>query len=313
MKVLSLCDGMSCGQIALTQLNIPIEEYYAAEIKDIAIKVTNKNFPNTIQIGDLNKVSFKDGVLYSEKGEFSVGCFDLVMFGSPCQSFSIAMRTEGRIGLEDKKRSGLFLECYRILKEVNPTYFFVENVATMKNEDRDILSNMLGVKPIKIDSAIVAPCYRKRYYWTNIPIQDKFPYKEINLQDILDYGYTNKKKGTALLASDSRPLTTPVKMFYRANKHGFTNLIYKSKEHFEQCKNYFDTHYKELSAKEVPVDETDIFDGVRYLNQKELERCQTVPEGYTDCLTRNQAADVLGDGWTIDIIKWFFSFFIDKY
>jgi len=107
---------------------------------------------------------------------------------------------------------------------------------------------------------------------------------------------------------DCRPLTTPVKMFHRYYKKGFNNLVFRSKEHFEKCKEYYDTHYKKLKAKQIPVGETNVFDGVRFLNQNELERCQTVPVGYTKCLSRNEAADVLGDGWTVDVIAHIFSF-----
>ena len=119
LNVLSLCDGMSCGHIALDQAGFKVNKYYASEIKNIAIKVTNENYPETIQIGDVNKVSYKGGVLFTENGEYSEK-FDLVIFGSPCQSFSIAIPSEMRIGLQDMKRSGLFYECYRVLKEVNP-------------------------------------------------------------------------------------------------------------------------------------------------------------------------------------------------
>lgn len=165
MNILSLCDGMSCGQIALTQLGYKIDSYFAAEIKKTGIQVTQDNFPNTIQIGDVNKVSYENGILHTEKGDFETS-IDLVMFGSPCQSFSVAMKVDKRIGLKDKTKSGLFLECYRILKEVGPEFFFVENVASMKKEDQTILSEMLGVKPYKVNSEIVAPALRNRLYWT---------------------------------------------------------------------------------------------------------------------------------------------------
>ena len=97
LKVLSLCDGISCGRIALDKIGIEVDEYYAAEIKPIAIKVTKSNYPDTIHIGDVNKISFKDGVLYTEDKQYDVGKFDLVIFGSPCQSLSIAMKTELRV------------------------------------------------------------------------------------------------------------------------------------------------------------------------------------------------------------------------
>lgn len=308
MKVLSLCDGMSCGQLALKKLGIPVEAYYAAEIKDVAIKVTLDNFPNTIEIGDVNKVSYKDGILTTENGDFQVGQIDLVMFGSPCQTFSLAMITEHRVGLEDKEKSGLFYECYRILQEVKPKYFLMENVRSMKDKDRDFISQMMGVEPIMIDSALIAPAMRKRYYWTNIEGVEQPKKKDIPLQSILTSGYTERQKARCLTVSDSRPLTTSVKMFHRFYYKGFNTLVFKDRQHYLNCKQYYDDNYKGMAAKDIPVDETDVFDGVRYLNQLELERCQTVPEGYTKILTRNEAADVLGDGWTIDVIAHILSY-----
>ena len=227
MKVLSLCDGMSCGHIALDRVGVKVDQYFAAEIKEIAIKVTKYNYPDTIHIGDVNEVSFKDGVLYTENGNFEVGHIDLVMFGSPCQSFSIAMKTEHRIGLKDEEKSGLFLECHRILKEVNPTYFFMENVARMKKEDRDIITQMMGVEPIRINSQLVSAQLRDRLYWTNIPNVTVPTDKGILLQDILTSGYTDRLKARALLVSDSRPLTTKSKMIHRYKNTGFTTLVWE--------------------------------------------------------------------------------------
>lgn len=305
ITVLSLCDGMSCGHIALDRAGIKVKKYYASEIKDIGIKVTKANYPDTVHIGDVNKVSYSDGVLRTEYGIFDVDNIDLVIFGSPCQSFSIAMRKNKRTGLQDKNKSGLFLECYRILKEVKPRWFLVENVASMKNVDRNNISEMLGVEPILIDSATVSPLMRKRYYWTNIS-NIRILRKNITLQMILEEGYTNREKGHCLMVSDSRPLKTSVKMFHRYYCKGFGNLIFKDEEHYKKCCDYYDKHYKGMKVKDISTNETDIFDGVRYMNQRELERCQTVPEGYTSCLTRNETADVLGDGWTVDVIATIF-------
>ena len=279
MKVLSLCDGMSCCHIALDKAGIPVEEYYAAEIKEIGIRVTKDNYPDTIHIGDVNKISYRDGVLYTENGNYNVGKIDLVAFGSPCQSFSQAMKTHMRVGLKDKERSGLFLECYRILKEVNPTWFLLENVASMKKEDRDFLSECMGVQPIRINSKLVGPALRDRLYWTNIPNVTQPEDKHITLQSILTSGYTDREKARALLVSDSRPLTDRQRMMHRYRDTGFTTIIWEEK--------YND-------------------DSIRYMNQTELERCQTVPDGYTKCLTRNEAANVLGDGWTVDVITHIF-------
>lgn len=279
MNVLSLCDGMSCCHIALDKANIPVKEYYAAEIKEIAIRVTKDNYPNTIHIGDVHKITYKDGVLHTENGDYNVGKIDLVAFGSPCQSFSQAMKTHMRIGLEDKERSGLFLECYRILKEVNPTYFLMENVASMKLEDRNFITKLMGVEPIRINSKLVGPALRDRLYWTNIPNVTQPDDKGITLQSILTSGYTDRVKARALLVSDSRPLTDKKRMMHRYRDTGFTTIIWEEKGND---------------------------DSIRYMNQTELERCQNVPEGYTKCLTRNEAANVLGDGWSCDVIAHIF-------
>ena len=279
MKVLSLCDGMSIAHLALDKIRMQVDEYYAAEIKPIAIKVTKDNYPNTIHIGDVNKVHYKGGVLYTENGNYNVGHIDLMVFGSPCQSFSIAMKTDMRVGLQDKIRSGLFLECYRILQEVNPTWWLLENVASMKDEDRDILSQHMGVEPIRINSKLVCAALRDRYYWTNIAGITQPEDKGITLQSILTSGWTDREKARTLLVSDSRPLVDKQKMLHRYKK--FTTLVWEERGNDNS---------------------------IRYLNQTELERCQTVPEGYTKCLTRNEAADVLGDAFTVDVIAHIFSF-----
>ncbi len=311
LTVLSLCDGMSCGRIALERAGFKVKKYYASEIKDIGIKVAQKNYPDIIHIGDVNNVSYENHILKTESGNYAVPQIDLVIFGSPCQTFSIAIPTEKRVGLENLEKSGLFYQCNRILKEVNPTYFLMENVASMKDSDRDTISAFLGLQPIKIDSQLVAPALRKRYYWTNITGITQPEDKGILLQDILTDGYTDRKKARCLAVIDSRPNTTPIKMFHRYYSTGFTTLIFKSKEHYRQCVS----EYQRLSGGKRKITANDlngytgnVFDGVRYMNQKELEICQTLPEGYTRCLTRNKAADVIGDGWTVDVIAHIFKF-----
>ena len=283
MKVLSLCDGMSIAHIALDKIGIPVEKYYAAEIKPIAIKVTKDNYPDTIHIGDVNKISYKGGILYTENGNYNVGHIDLMVFGSPCQSFSRCMKTDMRVGLEDKTRSGLFFECYRILQEVQPTWWLLENVASMKAEDRDYLTECMGVEPIRINSKLVCAALRDRYYWTNIPGITQPEDKGITLQSVLTSGYTDREKARTLLVSDSRPLRDKQKMLHRYKK--FTTIVWEERGND---------------------------DSIRYLNQTELEKCQTVPEGYTRCLTRNEAADVLGDAFTVDVIAHIFSFINTK-
>lgn len=154
INVLSLFDGISCGHIALDKAGIPINKYYASEIDKYAIKVTNKNYPETINLGDVTTVS---GELFTEK-------IDLLIGGSPCQGFSQA----GKMKNFDDPRSKLFWEYVRILQEVKPKYFLLENVV-MKQEWQDIISEALGVNPIMIDSSLTSAATRKRLYWTNIP------------------------------------------------------------------------------------------------------------------------------------------------
>lgn len=306
LTVLSLCDGMSCGHIALDKIGIPVDKYYAAEIKNIAIKVTQHNYPNTIQLGNVSKISYKDGILYTAVGEFKVPHIDLMMWGSPCQTFSIAMKTNQRVGLENSAKSGLFYECYRIFKEVNPDYFLFENVSSMKKEDQEILSSYMGCSPVRLNAKNVSACLRDRLYWTNIPLILPFEDQHIKLENILTSGFTDREKARCLLASDDRPLTTPAKMIHRYQNMRFTTLIFKDKQHFIDCakENEQILNGQKPSAKLYDNYTGHIFDGVRYLNQIELERCQGVPEGYTSILTRNEAANVLGDGWNINVISY---------
>lgn len=292
IKVLSLFDGMSCGQIALERVGIKVDTYYASEIKETAIKVTQHNYPKTVQLGGVEQLSGDE-----------LPKIDLLIGGSPCQDLSMAMRD--RTGLKGEK-SKLFFEYLRILEETNPRYFLLENVSKMRKEDEALMSELLGVEPIEINSSLVSAQLRKRLYWTNISNIKQPEDKGIKLNDILDSGWSERDKARCLLASDSRPLTSPVKMFHRHQK--FMTLIFKSKEHYIDCKKHYGENFKGLSAKDIDNYEGDlsVYEGVRYFNQSELERLQTVPSGYTSVLNRNEAADVLGDGWTVDVIAHIF-------
>lgn len=308
ITVLSLCDGMSCGQITLAEEGIRVKKYFASEIKDIGIQVTKDNYPNTIHIGDLTKISYENGVLHTEIGDFETE-IDMVMFGSPCQTFSIACKTDKRIGLDDDMKSGLFLQCDRILKEVNPKFFFMENVASMKDDDRDFITELMGVEPIKINANKVSPALRNRYYWTNLKPKEEIKTVDIKLNDILEDGWSDRDKARNLLVSDSRPLTTPVKMFHRYFSTGFTTLIFKSEEHYKECVDEYlrlAGGKRKIAAKDLDNYTGHVFDGIRYMNQSETEKCQCVPSGYTKCLCRNDACDVLGDGWNVGVIRHFF-------
>lgn len=287
MNVLSLFDGMSCGQIALERAGVKVDNYYASEVEPEAIKVTQDNFPKTIQLGDVTKIDVSN-----------LPNIDILIGGSPCQDLSIA--SFGREGLQGEK-SKLFYEFVRILKGTTPKYFLLENVARMKKEDKDIITEIMGVGPIRIHSELVSGQLRDRLYWTNIPNVTQPKDKGINFQEVLDCGYTDREKSRCLAEIDSRPNSTPIKMFHRYYATGFTTLIFKDEKHYKDCKNHYDENFKGMKAVDIFTD-SKVYEGVRYMTQRELERCQTVPEGYTSSLTRNRAASVLGNGWTVDVI-----------
>jgi DNA (cytosine-5)-methyltransferase 3A len=168
MNVLSLFDGMSCGQIALNKISVKYDNYYASEIDKHAISVTQDNYPETKQLGDVTNIRGKD-----------LPKIDLLIGGSPCQGFSYAGK---QLNFEDP-RSKLFFEYVRILKETKPKYFLLENVR-MKKEWQDIITKELGVEPIEINSALVSAQNRVRYYWTNIPV-DELKDRKIKLTQII--------------------------------------------------------------------------------------------------------------------------------
>lgn len=170
MRVLSLFDGMSCGQLALEKVGINVDLYIASEVDKHAKQITRKNYPNTIHLGDVKQI----------KG-FDFPKIDLLIGGSPCQGFSFA----GKQLNFDDPRSVLFFEFVRLLKETKPKYFLLENVR-MKQEYQDVISEHLGVKPIMINSALVSAQNRVRLYWTNIPNITQPEDKGIILRDILE-------------------------------------------------------------------------------------------------------------------------------
>lgn len=313
MNVLSLCDGLSCGQMSFEKLGIKIDKYYASEIKEIAIKTTKQNFPNTIHIGDVNNIYYKDGTLYTDNGSFKEK-FDIVIFGSPCQSFSRAMKSDMRIGLEDEMRSGLFLQCNRILKEVSPKYFLMENVV-MKKEDENVITKLTGVNPIRINSKEITAQMRDRLYWTNIPNISKVDSKEIKVNDILREGYYPFEKARCLMKNDSHGYYngcnwTPCKRFYRWYYKAFSTMIFPSKKDYEDCLKEFKTIVGENKPTAKLFDDYngDIFNCARYLWKEERAKLQTIPEKYIKNLSEQDASDLIGDGWTVDVIAHILSF-----
>ena len=177
LNVLSLCDGISCGQVALKRLGIKEEDmnYYASEIADYSIKITMKNHPNTIQIGDMTK-------LRNEQLD-DIGYVDLLLSGTPCKSLSCTNTKNYEQGLDGSSK--LFWDFVRIKNYIKPKYFLYENVESMKDSDKDIITEALGVEPVMIDSADFSAQDRKRYYWTNIPIPEITNRCNATLKDIM--------------------------------------------------------------------------------------------------------------------------------
>ena len=283
--VLSLFDGISCGQIALNKAGISYGKYYASEIDKHAIKVTQHNCPNTLQLGSVNEIKGSD-----------LPKIDLLIGGSPCQSFSNAGLRNGFDG-----KSGLFWEFVRILKETKPTYFLLENVV-MKQEWQDIISEALGVEPIKINSSLLSSQNRVRLYWANFPIEQPDD-KGIKLIDILEN--TEMINPSAIRGRRLSQITISDK-----------NLKYKEIP-ITQClevraknqdkSNCLTTVAKDNVLTTMPIGRhPNAFKNnlpFRYYTIKEYCRLQTVPENYFDGLaSENQIRKMIGNGWNVDTI-----------
>ena len=280
INVLSLFDGMSCGQIALNKLGIKYDNYYASEIDKFAIGITKKNYPNTIHLGDVRDV----------KGE-DLPKIDLLFGGSPCQSFSNAGNGKGFEG-----SSGIFWEYVRVLREVKPKYFMLENVK-MKKEWQDIITKELGVEPIAINSNLLSGQNRPRLYWTNIPGVEVPEDKGIKLKDILEDDNL----------VDKQHLMTPKAMIYM---DGLRN----GKQRWDYHKNPLDgkaacivASFYKLSGLGV-LDYRTLGKPCRRLTPVECERLQTVPDNYTESASRTQRYKMIGNGWTVDVIAHIFSY-----
>lgn len=277
MNVLSVCDGMSCGQIALEKAGIEIDKYFASEIDSHAMKVTMNNYPNTRQLGDVNDY----------RGWF-LPKIDLMMAGTPCQDLSVIKGKDGK-GLHGEK-SKLFFTFVKALERFQPEYFLLENVM-MKQESNDIISKILGVEPVMINSGNFSAQSRERLYWTNIPFNKTLPTSSGVLKDVLE--------------SEVDP-----KYFYDQDFdfHGFDSTVcatlhIKGHDLLKRVNSPF-AKCQTLTAvcggnqqKKVLVD-----DRVRKLTPLEYERLQTVPEGYTASVSDSQRYKMLGNGWTVDVI-----------
>lgn len=285
MKILSLFDGISCGRVALERVRIPVEIYYASEIEQKPIEISKKNYPDIIQLGDVCKITKE-----------IVGEVDLLMGGSPCQSFSNA---GNRTGFDGK--SGLFWEFARLVKELKPKYFILENVK-MKQEWQDVISEELGVKPVEINSSLVSGQNRKRLFWTNIPNVTQPEDKGILLTDILqnevdEKYYLNESqiktinrnfgsKGKTIHLDDSliEKITYPSRINQKPLNIKSPTLVAAMG----------------MGGGNVPVI---IKNGkIRKFTEIECERLQTLPDDYTAGVSSTHRYKAIGNGWTVDVI-----------
>lgn len=278
LNVLSLFDGISCGQVALERAGIKVNNYFASEIDKNAIKVTMANYPNTIQIGDVRNIDVK-----------TLPKIDLLIGGSPCQDLSCC-KNDGD-GLKGKK-SNLFFEYVRILKEVKPKYFLLENVASMREDDKDTISSIIGVQPVMIDSADFSAQYRKRYYWTNIKFETK-NYKKcpLVLGDIAEEWVEEKYYyNYPLLKIDMTKQVCAIMDFKNNEMH----------------KRVFNPAFKCSTLTTCGGGNTQkkILDKgrARKLTPLEYERLQTLPDNYTACVSNTHRYSACGNGWTVDVI-----------
>ena len=289
MNVLSLFDGMSCGQIALNRANIQYNNYFASEIDKNAIKVTQHHYPNTVQLGDVTKI------------EFIASKIDLLIGGSPCQGFSFA----GKQLNFDDPRSKLFFEYVRLIDQCKPKYFLLENVV-MKKEYEDVITQYLGVEPIKINSSLVSAQNRVRLYWTNIPNVKEPEDRNISLSDILeDDSNINPSaiRGRRLYPDGKRkdydkdiPITQCLEV--RATNTNKSNCLTTVDKDNVLTTMPIGRHPNAFKDK-LPF---------RYYTLKEYERLQTIPENYTSVVSTSQAKKMIGNAWTVDVIAHIFSY-----
>lgn len=300
MNVLSVFNGFSGARVALEKAGLHCDKYFSSEIDKYANQITHKNYPDTIDLGDVTKWRDWDWVLPE---------IDLLIGGSPCQGFSLAGK---QLNFEDP-RSKLFFEFVDILNYYKPKYFLLENVK-MKKEYQDVISDLLGVEPIEINSNLVSAQNRKRLYWTNIQGVSQPEDKGILLKDILEYGFVDGKKSYCIDASYYKGGN--LKQYFEkhrrqlvfdnehsgcievgkaaVNGHDFLKRVYspcgKSPTLTAVCGGN--------QERKIAVDSKHW----RKLTPIECERLQTLPDNYTEGVSNTQRYKMLGNGFTVDVI-----------
>jgi DNA-cytosine methyltransferase len=310
MKILSLFDWMSCWQIAINRLWIKDYIYYASEIDKYAIEVTQHNYPNTIQVWDITSIKWED---FKD--------IHLIMWWSPCQWFSFAGK---QLNFEDE-RSKLFFEFVRLVKEIKPKYFLLENVKMKKKFQEIISENLFWINPIEINSDLVSAQNRKRLYWI-WESQENWTYKQVKIEQPKDNGIFLKDI-----------LEDKVDEKYYMTEKQYKNLSFESLKrlytkkaptlstmqwwHRQPKINLKDNNFTSFSQDNVFVwkdwkvptltawdwwNRPKMYDFdnmlIRKLTPIECERLQTVPNNFTSIVSNSQRYKMLWNWWTVDII-----------
>lgn len=297
LKVLSLFDGISCGMVALERASIPVEMYYASEIDEYAMKISQKNYPNIIQLGDITKLT--------QEQLLNLPVIDLLIGGSPCQSLSSSnvWLKDGEYGINGTGKSNLFWEYVRVLKILqskNPNIIFLlENVGSANTKDRNIIDEILGVKGIKFNSNLLTAQNRNRIYWSNIFFNVPSERKQLFMKDILedivgDKYYITQKMYDCIMSPATKGWQSGNMEINLKIARPLTATMHKM--HRADTDNYISTSYK-------PSGKTN----VRRLTPIECERLQTLPDNYTDCVSDTRRYQSIGNEWTVDIIAHIFS------
>lgn len=298
MKVLSLFDGISCGMVALERAGISVERYVAYEIDQHAIQISKKNYPQIQHCGDVTTADFTQ-----YEG------FDLLIGGSPCQSLSI-VQSKTREHLDGKSK--LFFEFVRAKEEMQPKWFLFENVASMNEESKQVISELMGCEPIFIDSGDFSAQERPRYYWTNIPVK-KIPYSSAaRIKDIMVPVNEVPEKYWCDFPVENIDMSKQVCGTLVHKNHDMHKRIFNPdfKCHTLTCVSggnqqkkvlvtiYGNGGYMYRARKLMPI---------------EYERLQTLPDHYTAGISDGARYTACGNGWTVDVIAHIFSSLPDEY
>lgn len=289
MKVLSLFDGISCGMVALEREAIPVEKYVAYEIDEDAIKVSKSNYPQIEHKGDVFEAKYIEDE------------FDLLIGGSPCTYWSIAKAGQGE---RETKPSGLgwelFSQYVRALKETKPKYFLYENNESMSDDIKNEITKHLGVEPIMIDSADFSAQHRKRLYWTNIPIKE-WEKSDLLFSDIMQHDVIHKTRDFSKWSHTVKVSKDSMNVRYDTSGKGHYGQGNRAKKPNQKWNTL-------PSSGSNTKNDIWMEDYVSWhLTPIEMERLQTLPDGYTKCLNSDiKTMRVCGNGWTVDVIAHIF-------